>query len=126
MNELIKNPITHRIYEICETKKISQSELGRRINKRQSVISSWGQNETEPPTKLLPLIAEALDVSITWLITGLESADHTLTSFSEDEQLLLQLYEQCNQEGKNRIMEQAEFIASKYPQQGKSSEYKIG
>ena len=119
-------PITSRIYLLLERKKISQSELARILGIRQSTISGWKQKNNEPEAELLEPISKALDVSLEWLITGIDTTSDSASDLPEDEQLLLQHYNQCSQEGKNRIMEQAEFIASKYPQQGKSSEYKIG
>lgn len=119
-------PITNRIYSILDEKKISQSELAKQIGIRQSTISGWRQRFNEPEAELLEPIAEALNVSLQWLITGTESVTPSLPTFPEDKQKLLDYYDQCNNEGKNRILEQAEFIAMKHPQQGKSSEYKIG
>lgn len=119
-------PITSRIYLLLERKKISQSELARVLGIRQSTVSGWKQKFNEPEAELLEPISKALNVSLEWLITGTEPSQDSASDLPEDKQLLLQHYDHCNQEGKNRIMEQAEFIASKYPLQGKSSEYKIG
>ena len=119
-------PITSRIYLLLEHKNMSQSELARALGIRQSTISGWRQKFNEPEAELLEPISKALNVSIEWLITGTESNTTESSTFPEDKQQLLEYYDQCNLEGKNRILEQAEFIATKYPQQGKSSEYKIG
>ncbi len=119
-------PITSRIYLLLEHKNMSQSELARALGIRQSTISGWRQKFNEPEAELLEPISKALNVSIEWLITGTESNTIESSTFPEDKQQLLEYYDQCNLEGKNRILEQAEFIATKYPQQGKSSEYKIG
>lgn len=119
-------PITSRIYLLLERKKISQSELARTLGIRQSTVSGWKQKFNEPEAELLEPISKALNVSLEWLITGTETLSNSTSDLLKDEQQLLQHYNQCNPEGKNKIMEQAEFFASKYPKQGKSSEYKIG
>lgn len=116
-------PITNRIFTLLEQKKISQSELSRKLNIKQSTISGWKQRKNEPEAELLEPISKALNVSLQWLITGNESLHEKIP---EEEQNLLNFFKQCNQEGKNRILEQAEFIASKYPQEGRLSKYKIG
>ena len=72
------------------------------------------------PEDILKLASE-LNTTVEWLITGIDAGTTT-----PDEQQLLNYYNASNQEGKSRIMEQAEFIAQKYPAQGKSSDYKIG
>ena len=119
-------PITSRIYLLLERKKISQSELARTLGIRQSTVSGWKQKYNEPEAELLEPISKALNVSLQWLITGEETISNPITDLLVDEKQLLQHYNQCNQEGKIKIMEQAEFFAAKYPKLGKSSEYKIG
>ena len=119
-------PITSRIYLLLERKKISQSELARTLGIRQSTVSGWKQKYNEPEAELLEPISKALNVSLEWLITGTETISDSTSDLLADEQLLLHHYNHCNPEGKTKIMEQAEFFASKYPKQGKSSEYKIG
>lgn len=118
-------PITGRIFSVLEQKNISQSELARKLGIRQSTISGWKQKFNEPEAELLEPIANALNVSIEFLITGTEKIIPG-TVLPDEEQQLLDYYNAANQDGKVRIMEQAEFLAAKYPQQGKSSEYKIG
>lgn len=112
-----------RILATAEQKKIKQADIAKAIGKGTSQITNWKNRGSDPPIEHLPAIAKLLDVPIEWLITGTESPPKEIP---KEKQKLLNYYDQCNQEGKNRIMEQAEFIASKYPQQGKSSEYKIG
>ena len=114
-----------RILATAEQKNIKQADIAKAIGKGTSQITNWKNRNSDPPLEHLPAIAQLLNVSIEWLITGTESAAITLPTFSEDKQQLLSYYDHCNNEGKNRILEQAEFIAAKYPQQGKSSEYKI-
>jgi len=115
-----------RILTTAEKKNIKQADIAKAIGKGTSHITNWKNRNTDPPIEHLPTIAALLGVSIEWLITGTETSSYSASDLPEDKQQLLDYYNQCNQEGKNRILEQAEFIASKYPQQGKSSEYKIG
>lgn len=112
-----------RILVTAAQKNIKQADIAKAIGKGTSQITNWKIRGSDPPIEHIPTIAKLLDVSIEWLITGNESPPKQIT---EDKQKLLDYYEKCNQEGKNRIMEQAEFLATKYPQQGKSSEFKIG
>ena len=118
-------PITSRIFSVLDQKNITQSELARTLGIRQSTISTWKQKFNEPEAELLEPISKALNISLEWLITGIENVVPG-TVLPDEEQQLLDYYNASNQDGKSRIMEQAEFIAAKYPAQGKSSEYKIG
>lgn len=110
-----------RILATAENKKIKQADIAKAIGKGTAQVTNWKNRNSDPPVEHLPAIAKLLDVSLEWLITGTDSG-----TAAPDEQQLLNYYNSSNQEGKSRIMEQAEFIAQKYPAQGKSSDYKIG
>lgn len=113
-----------RIFMIMKEKNIKDKPIYTAAQVPKNTFGGWRKSLKNPDPDTLPEIAKVLGVSLEWLITGAETI--STTDIPTDEQKLLDYYDQCNQEGKNRIMEQAEFIASKYPQQGKSSEYKIG
>ena len=119
----------HSIVERIEFQRkklnISQKELCQKCNIIDTTYSSWKNRNRLPSLDDIIALSHTLKTSIEWLITGTETTN-SATDLPKDERQLLQHYNHCSQEGKNRIMEQAEFIASKYPQQGKSSEYKIG
>lgn len=120
----------HEIVERIELQRkklnISQKELCQKCQIIDTTYSSWKNRNRLPSIEDIIILSQELKTSLQWLITGTESTVLSLPTFQEDEQQLLNYYNQCNPEGKNRILEQAEFIAAKYPQQGKSSEYKIG
>ena len=117
----------HAIVERIEFQRkklnISQKELCQKCNIIDTTYSSWKNRNRLPSLDDIIILSKALSTSLEWLITGTETLPEKTP---EDKQKLLNYYDRCNQEGKNRIMEQAEFIASKYPNEGKSSEYKIG
>lgn len=117
--------IIERILSIANEKNIKEVDIAKAIEKGTSQITNWKTRGTTPPAELLPAIAELLNVSIEYLITGTEKIIPG-TVLPDEEQQLLDYYNAANQDGKVRIMEQAELLAAKYPQQGKSSEYKIG
>lgn len=112
-----------RIFMIMKEKNIKDKPIYTAAQVPKNTFSGWRKSLKNPDPDTLPEIAKVLGVSLEWLITGTESLPEQTP---KDKRQLLDYYDQCNQEGKNRIMEQAEFIAAKYPQQGKSSEYKIG
>ena len=103
-------PITSRIFNLLQEKKITQSELANMIGTRQSTISGWKQNNNEPEAELLEPIAKALNVSLNWLITGKE----LLVPSRPEEQFLLEIYYHSNNDGKQRILEYAKFISEAY------------
>ena len=115
----------HIIVERIESQRkklnLSQKELCQKCNIIDTTYSSWKNRNRLPSAEDIMQLAKILNTSVEWLITGKDSGTAT-----PEEQQLLNYYNTSNQEGKNRIMEQAEFIAQKYPAQGKSSDYKIG
>ena len=113
-----------RILLTAENKNIKQADIAKAIGKGTAQITNWKNRQTDPPAEYLPIIAKLLNVSIEYLITGTDALPEP--THPEDEMLLLRYYQKCNQDGKTRILEQAEFISGKYPAEGKSSEYKIG
>ena len=114
-----------RILMTAEKQHIKQSDIAKAIGKGTSQITNWKNRNSDPPIEHLPAIARLLNVSVEWLITGKESS--SLPILQEDKQRLLDFYDQCCSEGQSRIMEQAEFIAQKYPRQKENlSKYKIG
>ena len=115
-----------RIKEKMNQLNLNKAELARKTNIPYSTIDNWFKRNSYPSSDTIKILAIALNTSSEWLITGTETKSNSTPNLLEDEQLLLQRYNHCTQEGKNRIMEHAEFIASKYPNEGNSSEYKIG
>lgn len=113
--------IQERIDFLMKKQNISKAELARRINKPYTTVDNWFKRNSSPNSEIITSLAIALNTSSEWLITGTDSG-----TAAPDEQQLLNYYNSSNQEGKSRIMEQAEFIAQKYPAQGKSSDCKIG
>lgn len=118
--------IMERILFIANSKNIKEAEIARAVNKGTGQITNWKNRNTTPPAELLLKIAKLLNVSIEYLITGKDTIELGAL-LPEQEQLLLNYYHSANQEGQERIIEQAEFLSAKYPKlEGKSSEYKIG
>ncbi|WCO66377.1 helix-turn-helix transcriptional regulator [Iamia majanohamensis] len=54
---------------------LSQAELARRVGVSQQTVSKWLAAETQPRIKVVPLLAEALDLSPTELSATLVSAN---------------------------------------------------
>ena len=57
-----------RIKELREQHKMSQEQLGRRIDRSKSVISSYENNIKIPPLDILTKIAVIFNVSLDYLV----------------------------------------------------------
>lgn len=57
-----------RIKELREKRKMSQTELGRRIDRSKSVVCSYENNLKIPPLTVLTDIANVFSVSLDYLV----------------------------------------------------------
>ena len=108
--------IYNRIKEKADEKGISIKALEREAGLGNGVIKRW--NETSPQCNKLELVANYLQVSIEWLITGKDPS--TLT---KEEKELIQAYNKADA----RTQEIVKLSLQPYmPQEAKLSNSQIG
>lgn len=79
-----------RIRELREKHKMSQEQLGRRIERSKSVISSYENNVKIPPLDVLTRIAVIFNVSLDYLV-GIDKAEMlSVDGLTEQQKSLLQ------------------------------------
>ncbi len=64
--------ISEHIYQIMETKNVSQMELANAIGTSQSVVSDWKTKKTNPAANKIISICDCLDVSADELLRGFD------------------------------------------------------
>ena len=84
--------IYNRIKEKADEKGISIKALEREAGLGNGVIKRW--NETSPQCNKLELVANYLQVSIEWLITGKNPSN-----FTKEESELIQAYKKADARG---------------------------
>lgn len=67
--------INARISDLVAALEISQTELGKRVGVTGSTVSKWLSDNREPSVTNAPAIAEALGVSVEFLLTGEERGE---------------------------------------------------
>lgn len=77
--------IGHRIKELRIKRGYTQDDLGRRINKSKSAISSYENDMQIPPLEVIADIASILNVSIDYLV-GFEKDETISLKFLTDMQ----------------------------------------
>ena len=107
--------ISQRIIEKCKEKGLSIRALEIKAGISNGAIKKW---ETQIPgcDKALN-VANALNVSIEWLITGKEAE-----SLNTEEKKLIENYRKADARGKRRI----QLTADQEVQEQESSTFKIG
>lgn len=101
MRKREKMNLTSRIKSKCQELNISIRQLEIKSGLTNGQISRW--NEKKPSYDKVLSVADILDVSIEWLITGKEP--ETLTP---EEQQLIDAFRAADQRGKRRILQAAE------------------
>lgn len=102
------------MYSFYETarkaKGLSDYDVSKKTGITASTISDWknGRIKTLKPDKLV-LIANALDVSLDYLLTGIESQHEPLSS---SERELLHLYRSIPIEKRSELLSYARYIHS--------------
>lgn len=59
---------SERLKEVLKTNNMSQSELAKKINMSQDVVSCYCTGKRKPPIDVLVLICNALDESADYLL----------------------------------------------------------
>lgn len=89
--------IVERIKMKCKEKGTSMNALERELGFGNGSIRLW--DKKEPGSQKVILVAERLDLSLDWLLTGKESGNLT-----PEEQILVDTYRQADDRGKKNIM----------------------
>lgn len=71
MTELVT--FIDRVESILKAKKLTQKELADKLKLRRPTLSDWKKNGAIPAGDICLKIAQYLDVSVEWLITGKET-----------------------------------------------------
>lgn len=84
--------IGSRIQITRKNKKLTQTQLAEMLGYTKSNVSDYERDKASPPLKSIERIAEIMDVSIEWLITGKESDTQKQMSFNRQER---ELFKEC-------------------------------
>lgn len=93
--------IVERIKMRCKEKGTSMNALEKELGFGNGSIRLW--DKKEPGSQKVILVAERLDLSLDWLLTGKESGNLTL-----EEQQLIDYYRKADDRGKRSILRTAE------------------
>ena len=88
--------------ELRERKKISQSELAKKIGVSQSAIGIWESGTGDPSADMMVIISNYFGVSVDYLL-GKEKAPEK-QGLSDDEQRLISFFRAASSDGKNSIL----------------------
>lgn len=84
MTTLATTAFSTRLRTELDRSRLSQAELARRIGVSQQTVSKWLSGETQPRLKLVPRLAQALDVTAVELSASLVSTNGHRPDLSEE------------------------------------------
>lgn len=94
--------ISQRIFFILKQKGKKQRELAEYTGISTSAISAWNKNNTNPAAESLSTIADFLEVSLEYLVTGKEKTSGTVENTTEQE--LLENYRKLSDFEKGEVL----------------------
>ncbi len=101
--------ISQRIFDIMDKKSKKQKELAQYTGISTSAISAWNKNGTNPATEKLSIIADFLDVSVEYLITGKEKSS-SADVLSADELEVIDIYNKLTEKSKGKWIERGNVL----------------
>lgn len=102
--------ISQRIFEELKKQGKKQKDLALYIGLSTSAVSDWKKKGTNPAAENLSVIADFLNISIEYLLTGKEKSSPTV-KMTADERELFDLYSNLSIENKARVRERAAVLA---------------
>lgn len=103
-----------RLELVLKQKNITKTELANKLNIRWPTLSEWAKNGSIPAADIALKIADYLNVSLEWLITGKEK-ENTITMEQKE---LLELCAKLTPEQSATIKTVIETMAKKMPPEG--------
>ena len=93
--------INERLFKIMKDNGISIRELARRTGITASTISDWNTKHTNPTAEKIPVVCEALGITVSYLLKGTEETDFVL---SDDERNLVETFRNADVESQKRLL----------------------
>ncbi|MDD2319134.1 MAG: helix-turn-helix transcriptional regulator [Geobacteraceae bacterium] len=107
-----KKSIGARIRKIRNSLGHNQTEFGRLVNVSNASVSAYENGDAYPTIGALIKIAQLGNVTIEWLIMGVDATRETLKKLlSEEELQLLAAFDRADPEDRRVILRVAESIA---------------
>ena len=102
------------IRRLRESAGMSQDQLGARINKTRSAVSQYESGKIVPRMGVIEDMAHVFRVTKSEILGDVSYAVVSLDDGRADEQRIIELFRKMDEEGRARLLEQAEFLACRH------------
>ncbi len=103
--------ISDRIFERIRQMDMTQKEFSEETGIKQSTISEWKKNGTNPTSDKIMAICQVLEVTPEWLLSGVDKAgrrgiapDYLFIDKESDLGILIEKYKSLDTDARSRIM----------------------
>ncbi len=103
--------ISERIFEKLHQLNMTQKTFAEKSGIKQSTISEWKKNGTNPSSDKILAICRGLDVTPEWLLSGVDKAgsrgvdmDYLIIDKKSDIGVLVETYKSMDEGMRNRLM----------------------
>ena len=111
--------ISDRIFERIKQIDMTQKEFSEKTGIRQSTISEWKKNRTNPSSDKIMGICEAIKVSPEWLLSGVDPAksrennqEYYVVEVHSEAGFLISEFNQLNKSQRDRVLGYVEAFSA--------------
>ncbi|HBD23505.1 MAG TPA: hypothetical protein DC023_03650 [Oceanospirillaceae bacterium] len=127
------NELNQRLSQTRRAKKLRQHQVAEHLDVSLGAVSQWEQGKTKPNMRNLVLLAKLLNVSLDWLLSGVETVKETqkasyssnqekfknLSALSTREEELLYVFAKLPIDWQGKVIETLQFLAKRYDDDSK-------
>ena len=120
--------LNQRLSQTRRAKKLRQHQVAEHLDVSLGAVSQWEQGKTKPNMRNLVLLAKLLNVSLDWLLSGVETVNEiqkvnyitsqekskNLTTFSTQEEELLSAFSKLPIDLQGKVVETLQFLAKRF------------
>lgn len=93
-----------RLREKRLERRLTQSEIAKRVGVKRSAVSQWEADETQPKGKNLTILSQILNCDINWIQTGkTRDKSNLMDGLSSDAIIIIKRIAELDKENDERI-----------------------
>ena len=123
--------ISERIFERLTLLSMTQKEFSEKTGIRQSTISEWKKNKTNPSSDKILAICKTLDVTPEWLLSGVDpvasrgkNLEYYVVDINTDSGKLVVEFNKLDKSYRDRILGYVEAFSGMMGEKGKVKDKK--
>lgn len=120
--------LNQRLSQTRRARKLRQHQVAEHLDVSLGAVSQWEQGKTKPNMRNLVLLAKLLNVSLDWLLSGVETVKETqkasyssnqekfknISALSTQEEELLYVFAKLPIDWQGKVIETLQFLAKRY------------